>query len=197
MMKNIKVPYNRKEKEEFLFPQEKVEFCFHNNHINFLIGEIDTESVKKIVQWIVYENASNVSDKVLTLYVNSPGGNLYDCFSLIDIMSASKYPIRTIGIGQVMSAGFLIFCSGTRGHRVIGRNTGIMCHQLSDTIDGKHHDLRATMREAENCNQRMIDIIKKNSSLDDRVINSKLLNSSDVYLKAEDMIKYGLADQIL
>lgn len=192
----MKTPYNRKD-NDFLSPQEKIESCFHNGHINFLTGEIDDENVRKIIQWVIFENSSNVSDKTLTLYINSPGGDLYEAFALIDIMQASKYPIRTIGIGQIMSAAFLIFCSGTKGHRIIGKNTGIMCHQLSDTFDGKHHDLKATMKEVENCNKRMVSIIKKSSSLDERNINSKLLNSTDVYLKAEEMLNYGLADQIL
>lgn len=192
----MKVPYSKKE-NDFLSPQEKVESCFHNNRINFLNGEITEDNTRRIVQWIIYENTSNVTDKTLTLYVNSPGGDLYEAFSLIDIMNASKYPIRTVGIGQVMSAAFLIFCSGSKGQRVIGKNTGIMCHQLSDTFDGKHHDLKATMREVENCNARMINILKKCSGMDDRNINAKLLHSTDVYLKAEDMLSYGLADQIL
>jgi len=197
MMDNIKVPYNRKEKDDIFFPQEKIDICLHNNHINFLTGEVEEENIKKIIQWIIFENSSNVTEKVLTLYIDSHGGDLYEAFALIDIMVASKYPIRTIGIGKVMSAAFLIFCSGTKGHRVIGRNTGIMCHQLSDSFDGKHHDLKATMKEAENCNQRMVNILKKCSGMDDRNVNSKLLHSTDVYLKSEDMLNYGLADQIL
>jgi len=193
----MKMPYNRKEKEDLFLPQEKIDICFHNNHVNFLTGEIEAENVKKIINWIVYENTSNVSNKTLTLYVNSYGGDLYEAFALIDIMGASKYTIRTIGIGQIMSAAFLIFCSGSRGHRIMGRNTGIMCHQLSNSYEGKHHDIKANMKESENCNQRMINILKNGSNLDERNINSKLLHPTDVYLKAEDMISFGLADQIL
>jgi ATP-dependent Clp protease, protease subunit len=196
-MIGTKIPYNRKEKEEILFPQEKIDLCFHNNHVQFLYGDIDSESVKRIIQWITYENTSIVSDKTLTLYINSPGGDLYEAFALIDIMKASKYNIRTIGIGQIMSAGFLIFCSGTKGHRLIGKNTGIMCHQLSVELEGKHHDLKATMKENDYCNQRMIDILNNSSNLDERTIKSKLLHSTDVYLRSEELLNFGLADQIL
>jgi len=196
-MTGIKITDSIKD-TDFLSPQEKIESCFHDEHINFLTDEVDNNSIKSIIQWIIFENSSEEDfDKTLTLYINSPGGDLYEAFALIDIMNASKYPIRTIGIGQVMSAAFLIFCSGTKGQRFIGRNSGIMCHQLSDNFGGKHHDLKATMKEVENCNRRMIAILKRCSGMDDRNINSKLLNSTDVYLKAEDMLNYGLADQIL
>lgn len=193
----MKTSYIRKEKDDLLFPHEKMDMCFHNTHVNFLTGEIEGENVKKIIQWLVYENTSNVSDKTLTLYINSPGGDLYEAFALIDIMNASKYPIRTIGMGKVMSSAFLIFCSGKKGERIIGRNSGIMIHQLSDEIGGKHHDLRASIKETENCSSRMINILKNCSNLDERNVNSRLLCATDVFLKAEDMLKYELADKIL
>lgn len=196
-MIGTKIPYNRKDKEEFLFPQEKIDICFHNNHVHFLYGDIDVDSVRKVIQWITYENTSSISEKTLTLYINSAGGDLYEAFGLIDTMKASKYTIRTIGIGKIMSAAFLIFISGTEGHRIIGENTGIMCHQYYDNFDGKHHDLKASMKEGEYCNERMMEIIKKNSSLDSKTIGAKLLNSSDVFLKSQEMLNLGLADQII
>lgn len=188
-----------KDIEELLSPTEVIERGFHNQGINFLYGAIDEDSVKKIIQWIVFENC-NETDNVpseLTLYINSPGGELYQAFALIDVMRASNIPIRTIGIGAVMSAAFLIFCSGEKGQRIIGKNTGIMCHQYSDEIGGKHHDIKSHMKEADNCNDRMINILLECSDLDLKAIKSKLLNSSDVWLKSEEMLSFGLADKIL
>jgi ATP-dependent Clp protease protease subunit len=179
-------------------PIEKIEDCFHDNRIHFLCGQIEPENVRKAIQWIVYENSiTNDENNFLTLYVNSEGGNLYECFALVDIMKASKRPIRTIGIGSVMSAAFLIFCSGEKGHRIIGRNTGIMCHQYHDEFEGKHHDIKSRMKESDNCNNRMLEIVQEASSAEMKTIKSKLLYSSDVWLKAEEMIALGLADQIL
>lgn len=187
-----------KDIEELLSPTEMIERGFHNKNINFLYGPIDEDSVKKIIQWIVFENCAD--EKItgnLTLYINSPGGELYQAFALIDVMRASRIPIRTIGIGAVMSAAFLIFCSGEKGQRIIGKNTGIMCHQYSDEIGGKHHDIKSHMKEADNCNDRMINILLECSDLDLKAIKSKLLNSSDVWLKSEEMLSFGLADEIL
>lgn len=182
--------------DEMYSPTEKMETFFYKNNTHFLYGEIDEESIKKTIQWITYENMNESEEKVLTLYINSSGGDLYEAFALIDTMKASKYEVRTIGLGKIMSAAFLIFCSGTKGQRFIGKNTGIMCHQHHDNIDGKYHDLRASMKEGEHCNERMLDILKECSFLDTKTIRSKLMNSSDVYLKSDELVTYGLADQI-
>ena len=166
------------------------------SHIHFLTGDIDEDNIRKAIQWIVYENLSNET-KTLTLYVNSQGGDLYSAFALIDIMQVSKHVIRTVGIGSIMSAAFLIFVSGTRGHRIIAPNTGIMCHQYSDSTEGKHHDLKATMKEGEHCNERMLSILENSCKLDAKTIKRKLLNPTDVYLTAEELILLGLADKQL
>jgi ATP-dependent Clp protease protease subunit len=176
--------------------EDRVEARLLQSHIHFLTGDIDEDNIRKAIQWLAYENLTNEA-KTLTLYVNSQGGDLYQAFALIDVMRVSKHTISTVGLGSVMSAAFLIFVSGTIGHRVIAPNTGIMCHQYSDTTEGKHHDLKATMIEGENCNNRMLAVLEAACDLDARTIKRKLLNPTDVYLTAEQMIEFGLADEIL
>lgn len=167
------------------------------NNIHFLVGEITEVNVNECIKWIVYENLRNGSDKILTLYINSPGGDLYQALALIDIMRNSTHPIRTIGIGCIMSAAFLIFTSGTKGERYIAANTGLMCHQYSDISEGKHHDLKASMKEGENCNQRMSEILQAATDLSAAKVRAKLLKSSDVYFTAEEAIELNIADQLL
>ena len=167
------------------------------SNIHFLVGEINEVSINECIRWIIYENLNQKENKVLTLYINSPGGEIYQAFALIDVMRTSIHPIRTVGIGCIMSAAFLIFAAGTRGERYIAPNTGIMCHQHSDVTEGKHHDLKATMKEGENCNQRMLEILKEATNLSSARVRSKLLNASDVYLTAEEAIELNIADQLL
>ena len=135
--------------------------------------------------------------KTLTLYINSEGGDLYQAFALIDIMRTSVHPIRTFGMGNVMSAAFLIFASGEPGQRYLAANTGLMCHQYSDDHTGKHHDIRAQMKEGENCNTRMLNILKTATQLPASKVKAKLLPASDVYLTAEEAIDLGVADHLL
>ena len=166
------------------------------NSIHFLSGEISEENVSECIKWIVYENLE-LKEKVLTLYVNSSGGDLYQAFALIDIMRSSKHVVRTVGIGNIMSAAFLIFTSGDQGERYIAGNTGIMCHQFSGGTDAKFHDLKAEMKENELLNKKMVDILKNATGLPTTKIKTKLLPASDVYLTAQETIELGIADHLL
>ena len=167
-----------------------------DNSVHFLTGEITEENVNECIKWIVYENL-DAKEKVLTLYVNSSGGDLYQAFALIDIMRSSKHVVRTVGIGNIMSAAFLIFASGDQGERHIAANTGIMCHQFSGGTDAKFHDLKAEMKENELLNKKMVDILKNATGLAPSRIKTKLLPASDVYLTAQEAIDLGIADHLL
>lgn len=177
--------------------QERIDSKLFENGIHFLTGDIEQENIDAAIKWIVMENLDLRSQKTLTLYVNSSGGDLYNAFALIDTMRNSHHKIRTIGIGSVMSAAFLIVASGTKGERYIAKNAGIMCHQYSDETAGKHHDLKAQMREGEHCHNRMLQILRLATGLPNTKIKSKLLTSTDSYLTAEEIRDLGVVDQII
>lgn len=165
------------------------------NSVYYLFGEIDDDNIADCIRWVLYEN-TEVREKILTLYINSTGGDLYNAFALIDVMRNSHHPVRTIAVGSAMSAAFLIFAAGHKGERYASKNTSFMCHQYSDSLSGKHHDLRATMRDGELCNQKMVDLLKDATGLTATKIKSKLLPASDVYLTAEECIELGVADHL-
>jgi ATP-dependent protease ClpP protease subunit len=96
-----------------------------------------------------------------------------------------------------MSAAFMIFVSGQRGHRVLAKNTSIMCHQFSTSYEGKEHDIKASERETRFVKQKMLDILKSSTDMDERTIKRKLLPPSDVWLSAQECIDLGVADIIL
>lgn len=176
---------------------DRVEVKLLENSVHFLVGEISEDNISECIKWIVYENLDTSKQKILTLYINSTGGNLYDAFALIDVMRSSTHQIRTIGIGAVMSAAFLIFAAGHQGERYAARNTSYMCHQFTESMHDKYHDLKATMRENDLCNQKMINILRDSTGLTASKIKVKLLPASDVYLKADELIELGVADHIL
>jgi ATP-dependent Clp protease protease subunit len=176
---------------------DRIDIKLLENSIHFLTGEITEENINECIKWIVFENLDKAKQKTLTLYVNSTGGDLYQAFALIDVMNSSNHPIRTIGVGSIMSAAFLIFASGTQGERYIAGNTGIMCHQFSDSQEGKYHDIKAQAKENELCNGRMVEILKAATGLPTTKIKAKLLPASDVYMTADELIQYKVADQVL
>lgn len=182
---------------------ELVQLGLLNSHTHFLVGEINYENVSRAVQWIIYENKQTEpieekgQPKSLILYINSSGGDLYNAFALIDMMDVSKYPVYTVGIGNIMSAGALIFACGAKGHRYLAKHTGIMMHQFSSDMDGKEHELQAAMLELKFCRSRINDLLINHCQISEKFIREKLLQQSDAWLTAEDAVKYKLADRIL
>jgi ATP-dependent Clp protease protease subunit len=177
-------------------PANAIDSKLLSNSIHYLSGEIAQDNVDDAIKWLLYENLEP-KQKTLTLFVNSTGGDLYQAFALVDMMRNSKHIIRTIGTGAVMSAAFIIFASGTRGERYISENTGIMCHQFSNTVENKYHDIKAQMKETDLCNARMLEILKQATGKNEDTVKLHLLPASDVYLTAQETIDIGAADHIL
>lgn len=179
---------------------EKIEYQ-HNEptkaNIYLLFDDITNESASRVCEWILNCNFSS-QDKpdILNLIVNSTGGSLSDAYAIIDVMASSIIPIRTIGLGCVQSAGLMIFLAGTKGQRILTPNTSIMSHQYSWGSTGKHGELIAITKEYELIYNRMMNHYKKHTKLSESAIKKYLLPSEDVYLSAEDALKFKICDKI-
>jgi ATP-dependent Clp protease protease subunit len=177
--------------------EDRINLRLLENSVYYLTGEISEDSITPVIRWIMYENLEIKDGKSLTLYINSTGGDLYQAFALIDVIKQSRHVLSTVALGACMSAAFLIFASGSKGQRFASKNTSFMCHQFSESMDDKYHDLKATMKENDLCNQRMIDILKEATGLTPSKIKAKLLPASDVYLTSEEAINLGIADKLM
>ena len=169
-----------------------------NNHgIMVLMDEINHETVKPVIEWILHENhVRKKKHKELLLMICSDGGNIAEAFALIDVMRSSKIPVKTVGLGSIASCGLLIFLSGIKGRRILTPNTSILSHQFSWGSQGKAHELFATVKEFELTHQRMIDHYRNCTGLDDDTIKKVLLPPQDVYLSAEEALQYHICDAI-
>ena len=171
-------------------------------YLNTIITQVNDSRSKSDIENFRQKARENWSkgkydpEKTLTLYINSYGGDLYQAFALIDMMRLSKHPIRTIGLGTICSAALLIFSSGTKGERLISKNTELMMHQYSNEVSGKHHELMSHIKGGDLTNNRMIKLFQDTSNLDAKAIKSKLLAPTDAWLTAEELKQYGIADKI-
>lgn len=183
-----------KKQLDFIPAEDRINASLLENHIHFLYGDVDENNIMDTIYWITYENLK-IGNQPLTLYINSDGGSLQDAFALIEVMKKSKKPIRTIGIGSVCSAAFMIFAAGTKGERMISQTASIMCHQFSGDTYGKYHDIKAAAKENDLVNQRMVNLLKEFTGLETRTIKAKLLPPSDVWFTADELLELGVADK--
>ena len=90
------------------------------HYAHFLSGNIDPMNIEAASRWLLYAKFNKI-EKPLTLHVNSEGGDLGDAIGLVDLMRGIGVTVRTLGYGNIMSAGFMIFAAGQKGYREIGR----------------------------------------------------------------------------
>lgn len=168
-----------------------------NQHSFFLLMEdISLASAKNVVEWIFECNFSETRPELLNLIITSPGGDLNAAFAVIDTMRGSAIPIRTIGLGQIASAGLMIFIAGDKGHRILTPNTSILSHQYSWGAIGKEHELFATVKEFDLTTKKMIQHYKKCTGLNEKKIRETLLPPQDVWLNPHEALELGICDAI-
>jgi ATP-dependent Clp protease protease subunit len=161
-----------------------------------LMEEISLASAKQLVEWIFEANFAEERPDLLNLIICSPGGDLNAAFAVIDTMKGSAIPIRTIGLGQIASAGLMIFIAGDKKHRILTPNTSILSHQYSWGAFGKEHELFATVKEFDLTTKKMIQHYKKCTGLTDAKIREVLLPPQDIWLSPLEAKKLGLCDEV-
>ena len=158
--------------------------------------DISLPSCKDCIQWVIENNFATEKATSLNLMICSPGGEMSAAFALIDVMKGSSIPINTIGIGEIASAGLLIFLSGQKGGRILTPNTSILSHQYSWGSSGKHHELISCGKEVDLIYKRMMNVYKKSTKLKEEEIKKLLLPPHDVWLDSKEALKYGICDVV-
>lgn len=161
-----------------------------------LMEEVTLNTCKQAVEWILEANFAEETPEMLNLIITSPGGDLNAAFALVDVMRGSSIPIRTVGLGQVASAGLMIFIAGTNGQRILTPNTSILSHQYSWGAFGKEHELFAQIKEFDLTTKRMVSHYKKCTGLKEEQIREYLLPPQDIWLSSTEAKKLGLCDDV-
>ena len=161
-----------------------------------LFEEIQPESIRDACEFIIKANYVYKSNEPVTLMINSPGGDVYDGFALIDLMQSSRIKVQTVAVGLVASMGALIFTAGAKGNRVMARNSYMMLHQFHQHMDGKYHELIAHRSHEDRLHAKFIDHFVQNSNLGKEEVQRLLLNAADTYIEPKDALRMGLCDII-
>lgn len=173
----------------------------YSDRVVWIDKEIDEtlfDEIKMITLWNLEDEKAKipVEERVpIKLMIHSYGGNLDTAFAIIDIMAISKTPIYTYNLNACMSAGCLIFLNGHKGHRYCMPLSTALIHEGSGGSGGTYSQV-----QAQNENYKKMIEMMKNNILSHTDLDTKTLNkwkNKEIYLYAEDQIKYGFADVII
>lgn len=165
------------------------------DRIVFLSGEVSRESMDTIVAQLLY--LDSVDKRDVSIYINSPGGDIYSGLELISVMDYIKSTVSTTVLGLAASMGAVIAASGEKGKRYALPYSRYMIHQpLSDFGYSKYTDSKIALEEMENARQDLYGILSQKSGNDfDTIVN--LCEHGDKWLKPQQAIELGFIDDII
>ena len=159
------------------------------------LGEEVTEVTANVVVAQLLHLANESPDKDIQLYINSPGGSVYDGLAIYDTMQYIAPDVQTIGIGLQASMGAFLLSSGAKGKRFVLPNARVMIHQPSSGTRGKVTDQEISLRESITLKERLAAIMAENTS--QKLDKIKADMERDYWLSAADAVAYGLADEVI
>ena len=165
-----------------------------NERIVFLGDAVDDQIANLIVAQMLHLESED-PDKDISLYINSPGGQIYAGLAIYDTMQFVKPDITTICFGMAMSMGSLLLAGGTTGKRLALPNSRILIHQPSGGYQGQSADVEIHAREILDLRSRMDEIYAKHTNQDLDKVHQDM--DRDRYFKPEEAVEYGLIDRVI
>ena len=164
------------------------------DRIIFLGDGVDQHTANLIVAQLLFlDNADSKKD--IFLYINSPGGSVYDALAIYDTMNFVKADVQTVGIGMQASAAAFLLSSGAKGKRFILPHSTVMIHQPSSGTRGKVTDQEIDLKESLRVKKLLEGIMAKNTGQKIAQIHEDM--ERDRWMTADEAKKYGLVDSII
>lgn len=193
-MNNVSIIEQAQSRMAVLDLQSKL---LQNNNI-FLTEEVNEESIATIQAELFYLTSKMSPEESkndpITIYINSPGGEVYSCLGLYDVMQLfinQGYVIRTINIGLAASAAAVILLAGSKGYRYCLPNSTVMLHQPSSGTYGTITDMKIAVEEGDRLKKLLNDIVIQHAS--EQVVE---LMERDAWISPEEALKFNLIDEI-
>ena len=134
-------------------------------------------------------------DKDISIYVNSPGGQVYSGLAIYDTMQFIKPDIQTICVGIAMSMGAVILSGGTEGKRLALPNAKILIHQVSGGFQGQATDIEIQARETIALKRRLEEILSEHTGRPQEQVAKDM--ERDYFMTSQEAQDYGIIDNVI
>ncbi len=166
-----------------------------NDRIVFLGEQVNSQTANLVVAQLLFL-ANEDPKRDIKLYINSPGGSVYDGLAIIDTMNYIGPDVQTIGIGLQASMGAMLLACGAKGKRFVLPNARVMIHQPSyGSGQAKVTDQEIELKEGLYLKKRLIEILAEKTGKDAKQIERDM--DRDNWMGAEEAVKYGIVDEVI
>jgi ATP-dependent Clp protease protease subunit len=162
--------------------------------IVFLGSAIDDDVANLIIAQLLHLEGEN-TDQAISLYINSPGGDMLGLFAIYDAIQFLGPPVHTVCVGQAASAAAVLLAAGAPGHRFVLPSARVLLHQPHGGAQGQSTDMEIAVREMVTMRERMIDILVERTGQTRERITADI--DRDFILRGDDAVAYGVVDEIL
>jgi len=165
-----------------------------SERIVFLGTPIDDQVANLVVAQLLWLEAES-ANKDVSLYINSPGGDMTALFAIYDTMQCLRPDVATICVGQAASAAAVLLAAGAKGKRAVLPNARVLIHQPHGGVQGQSSDLELAVAEVVELRRRMVDVLAEATGHSRERIMTDI--DRDYILRGDDAVAYGLVDEVI
>ena len=160
-----------------------------NDRIIFLGEEITSVSANLVVAQLLHLESQD-AEKDISLYINSPGGEVYSGLAILDTMNFIKPQVSTICVGMAASMAAVLLSAGAKGKRFCLPHSKVMIHQPSGGAQGQQTEIEIVAEEIKKTRRELNQILSDASGQPIEKVQAD--TERDNYLTAAEALDYGL-----
>ena len=176
----------------------QIEDDFLRNRKVFLVGEVNDDSCNELIKQLLYMEGED-NTKPITLFINSPGGNVNSGLAVYDTIRLMKSPVTAIVMGIAASMGSIILLACDADKRFMLPSSKIMIHDCSwgdrNFRGMKPHEVEEELKQLKGTNERLLSIIAERTGKSVRQVSKVTMH--DKYFDADEAIEFGLVSAVL
>lgn len=167
-----------------------------NDRVLIITDYIDDVIATDMVATLLLKDHED-NEKKITLFINSPGGDIRNVFMIYDVMMLIDSPIETVCMGSAMDEAAILLAGGTKGMRLATKSSVISVSQLINPwhMHTNMTDAKNLMEQYKTDNDRLLEIISKSTGKPIKQLRSDF--DRRVFFTAPKALKYGLIDKIV
>lgn len=162
--------------------------------IIFVGTPIDDQVANLVVAQLLFLSRED-PERDISMYINSPGGQIYSGMAIVDTMQMIPNRISTVAVGLTASFGTVLLAVGTKGQRYALPHATIHMHQPLGGAQGQASDIEIAAREILRLKARLNKILSEATNQSLEMIERD--TERDFYMDSHQAVEYGLVDKVL